>query len=457
MNAPTDWVSAIAILAAGLILGLVFLFVFKGRKAAGRIGGDDDLQRKDLEAKRDALIQQLRDPDLTPDERTRLELETAAALRALDAYNAKTGTPSSVVTSTPSSAPAPETAMSPAIKGFLWGAGSFAVLAALGFFVWQSANPRNEGGLVTGGMGSGPQQQQAQQQPPRDPMILQLEAAVQRDPENLDLRNNLAQAYLESDNMMGVFEQTKVVLEKRPNDSRALTFQGLVRMAMGEVPAATSMIQQATKSDPKNLDAWVALAWLYVQQEKVAEGEKAIAEAAKQSPTDKARLEQVFAQMKQHAQDAKNQPQQTAAGTSGELPPGHPPVDGAPVAPMQQAPMQQPPAQASAAQGGNRSVRITLSLDPSAKGKQGVLYVMARNPQGGPPVAVKRMVVNPNQFPLTFEFGSADSMMGQPLPDTFRLEVRLDSDGDAATKPPTDPAAVQEGVAVGASINMALK
>jgi tetratricopeptide (TPR) repeat protein len=450
MNAPTDWVSAIAILGAGLILGLIFLFVFKGRKAAAKIGGEEDLERKDLEAKRDALIQQLRDPDLTPDERTRLELETASALRALDTYNGQKGRPAaSVAAASPAadeSAPS-ESAMNPSIKGFLWGAGSFAILAALGFFVWQSANPRDEGAPVTGGMGSGAQQQQGM--PQRDPMILQLEAAVQREPENLDLRNNLAQAYLESENMMGVFEQTKVVLEKRPNDSRALTFQGLVRMAMGEIPAATEMIQRATKSDPKNLDAWVALAWLYVQQDKIQEGEAMIAEAAKQSPNDKARLEQVFAQMKQHAQDAKNQPQQTAAGTSGELPPGHPPVDGAPAAAA--------PAPAQAAAGGDRSVRITLSLDPAAKSRQGVLYVMARNPQGGPPVAVKRMIVNPNQFPLTFDFGGADSMMGQPLPDLFRLEARLDSDGDAATKPATDPAAVQDRVAVGASVQMALK
>ena len=58
--------------------------------------------------------------------------------------------------------------------------------------------------------------------------------AVQRDPNNLQLRNDLAQAYIERENLMAVFEQTKFVLEKSPTDSRALTFQALVRMAMGE-------------------------------------------------------------------------------------------------------------------------------------------------------------------------------------------------------------------------------
>jgi hypothetical protein len=60
-------------------------------------------------------------------------------------------------------------------------------------------------------------------------------------------------------------------------------------------------------------------------------------------------------------------------------------------------------------------------------------------------------------FPITFDFGSADSMMGQPLPDKFRLEARLDSDGDAATKPPTDPSAMQNDVAPGTTVKLALK
>jgi tetratricopeptide (TPR) repeat protein len=447
MNAPTDWTSAIAILVAGLVLGFLFFYVFRGRKAASRIGGEEDLERKDLEAKRDALILQLRDPDLSPDERARLEKETAAALRALDEHQG-TAVPARVAgSSTPDTDAADPTALNPAIRGFLWGAGSFAALAALGFFVWQSASPRDEGGSVTGGFESGAPQAQAQAP---DPMVTQLEASVQRDPNNFQLRNDLAQAYLERDNMMGVFEQTKYILERAPEDSRALTFQGLVRMSMGEVPEAMSMIQRATKSNPKNLDAWVALAWIYVQQDKLKEAEAAVAEAVKQSPTDKQRLEDVFAQMKQHAAQAKNAPQQQAGmgQAGGELPAGHPPVEGmTPPAAAQQA--------SPVAPAGGGSVRVTLELDPSARLKSGILYVLARNPQGGPPVAVKRMTIS--QFPATLDLGSADSMMGQPLPASFRLEARLDSDGDAATKPPTDPAAMQEGVAPGSSVKLILK
>jgi hypothetical protein len=184
----------------------------------------------------------------------------------------------------------------------------------------------------------------------------------------------------------------------------------------------------------------------------MGEAEKMIAEAAKQSPGDKQRLDQVFAQMKQHVAEAKAQPAQTAAAS--ELPAGHPPIDGAP-APAALAAQTPAPAQTPAGAAAGPSIKVTLDLDPGAQQKSGVLFVMARNPQGGPPVAVKRMQVA--SFPVTFDFGAADSMMGQPLPAKFRLEARLDSDGDAATKPPTDPSAAQADVAPGANVKLALK
>jgi Flp pilus assembly protein TadD len=428
LNAPTDWGSAIAILAAGLFLGVMFVYFFNKRKKTF----SEDLVLKDLQAKRDALVQQLRDPGVEGDERTRLEVETAQVLRQLDAY--KSTTPASEVV-------APATAMDPTVKGFLWGAASVAALVGLGYFVMQQAKPREEGGSLTGGFESGaPQQQQPQPQAPAtNPMIQQLEAAVQKDPNNLELRNELAQAYLQANNMMAVFEQTKFVLEKKPDDSRALTFQALVRMAMGDADAATKMLQRATQSNPKNLDGWVSLAWIYVQTDRMQDAERMIAEAVKHSPNDKAQLENVFASMKQSKNE---QPAQTA---EGGLPEGHPPVDGGtPATPVPSTPAATGP-----------SVRVTLNLDAAARQRTGVLFVIARNPAGGPPYAAKRVMAS--SFPMTVELSAADSMMGQPLPPTFRLEARLDSDGDAMTRVPTDPSAMQEGVSVGSVVTLALK
>ena len=417
MNAATNWTSAIAILAAGLILGVLVVIYFTRRKSPAI---DTNPELKDLEAKRDALVQQLRDLDenATPEERQRLERETATVLRALDGHTASPATsqPRNPATSRPT--------MNPTVKGFLYGAGSFAALAALFFFVSQKMSPRQEGMEATGAI---PGQQQQQQQPTADAqatdiLIRQMEAVVAKQPDNNTARLQLARLYLERENAQGVFEQTSAVLERNPNDPRALTMNALIRVRR-EPEVAVQMLEKSTKIDPKDLDTWVTLAWVYSISGRMKDAEGAITEAIKVSPENKAQLEAVLAQMK------------------GELPAGHPPVDG------------QQPATAAAADG--KSVTVTIDLDPAASRRSGVLFVMARNPAGGPPYAVKRVMAS--SFPMTVQLGAADSMMGQQLPDQFRLEARLDSDGDPMTRPATDPAAAQNDVSVGQSVILALK
>ena len=436
-QAPTDWTTGIIIAVAAIILAALFLFLFNRRKSAPVL--DADLERKDLEAKRDALVAQLRAlPDDAVDERARLEAETAIVLRELDQHQSRKPAASSARAGGASS----DSAMDPTVKGFLWGAGSVAALAGLLFFVYQTATPRPEGETATGGL-PGAQQQAQAPAGATDPAVQQLEAAVQRDPANNNLRLDLAQMYLERDNLMGVFEQTRVVLDRDPQNARALTFGALVRMAMGETDTAVGMLQQATKIEPKNLDAWVAMAWIHAQTGKMAEAENAIAQAKKVSPENGGRLDDVLSQMKSHIASQGN-PQMAGAQPQGDMPTGHPPVSGQPAGMTGQ-----PPA------AGAKSMKVTLQLGNPSAPKGGIVYVIARPLTGGPPVAVKRMQVA--AFPITFDFGSADSMLGQPLPDRFRLEARLDSDGDAATKPPTDPSAVLAETGAGGAVTLALK
>ncbi|HEX7152625.1 MAG TPA: tetratricopeptide repeat protein [Thermoanaerobaculia bacterium] len=444
MNGSTDWMSAVAILTGGLILGSLIVYFFNRRKGK-RLGGEVDLELRDLEAKRELLLQQLRDPDTGGEERTRLEIETAQVLRAIDEHGTRRRTsapdPAAAAYAAQTSARA---GMDPTFKGFLWGSATTAALFLLGLFVMQTAKPRAEGESPVGGgppMSAQQQQQmQQQQQPSTDPAVLQLEAAVRGNPNDLRLRNQLAQAYLERENLMGVFEQTKFVLEKAPNDATALTYQALVRMAMGQSDEAGQMLERATKNDAQNLDAWVALAWLRTQQGQAPAAESAIAEAIKAHPEQKPRLEQVLTEMRAAAAQGAGQPPQQA-GT--QLPPDHPPLSSA------------GPAAAS-----GPVIRVTLQLDPAAQARasaSGVIFITAR-PAGvtaGPPIAAKR--VSATALPITVELSSADSMMGQPLPDSVRIEARLDNDGDAASRNPTDPIAAQDRVAPGSAVTLALK
>src|SRR5260370_25541629 len=76
----TDWLSATAMIISGGIVGFMFWYGMKGRAPK------PDMERLDLEAKRDVLLQQLRELKETGgsvDEQRRLERETAGGLRKL--------------------------------------------------------------------------------------------------------------------------------------------------------------------------------------------------------------------------------------------------------------------------------------------------------------------------------------------------------------------------------------
>ncbi len=78
------------------------------------------------------------------------------------------------------------------------------------------------------------------------------------------------------------------------------------------------------------------------------------------------------------------------------------------------------------------SVRLGLGVQAP---DQGVLFVIARGPGGGPPLAVKRLPVGP--FPLAFQVGPADVMLkGRPFRGPIALSARIDRDGDPLTREP---------------------
>jgi len=439
----TDWLSAAGMILSGVIVGFMFWYGMKGRAPK------PDVERLDLEAKRDVLLQQLREMKETGgsvEEQKRLERETADVLRALDKRGKDKRRPDSPVRPSAETGRTGESDLrssdlrsavrSATIRGFIWGAASVAVIGGISWFVTQHATPKTEGMAGGAPMTSAPQSQQ-QQQPDAD--LQQIEAAVAKTPDDLEMRNQLAKAYLERENLMGVFRETQYVLQRNPTNAPALTYQALVRMSMGQRDGAEEMLRRALKSDPELLDAYVALAWDKVQSGKAGEADSLIAEATRRHPAQKARLDEVLAKMKQQASSA----------TSSAVPPNHPALP----SPGSEAASGSAPAPVS-----GPSVHLTLSLSGPTPSPNAVLFIIARGAgqTAGPPAAVKR-IAGPS-FPLEIDLSAADSMMGQPLPASVRIEARLDSDGDAMTKNPSDPHAAQDGVATnGAKVALVLK
>jgi tetratricopeptide (TPR) repeat protein len=414
----TDWLSAGGMILSGLIVGFMFWYGMKSRAPK------PDIERLDLEAKRDVLVQQLRELKETGgsvEEQRRLERETADVLRALDKRKAAPSKPATAAAPIAADVNIAALTRAASIRGFIWGAASVAVLGGIAWFVTEKATPKTE--TASAPMASAPQSQPQQQS---DPALQQIEAAVAKSPEDLEMRNQLAKAYLERENLMGVFEQTKYILARTPDDARALTYQALVRMSMGQRDPAAEMLKHAIKSDPQLLDAYVALAWDNIQRGKTAEAEAQIAEATRRHPEQKARLDDVLSKMKEQAKNPA--PAAAAASTPAAVPVSGP------------------------------SVHVTLTLAGAAPSPNAVLFIIARaaGQTAGPPAAVKR-IAGPT-FPLDIDLSAADSMMGQPLPATIRIEARIDSDGDPLTKNPSDPHAAQDGVSTnGTKVSLALQ
>ena len=385
MNAPTDWASALAILAAGLVLGLI-VFVASRRRKASAVN-----KRAELEARRDALVEQLRElgDDVADGEKEWIERETADVLRALD----------TMPEVKPAEVPAePRPGRRPLVLGFVYGV--VCTLVAGGVIYYGSTYATKRGGSAG----------------------------------TIDERIAKAKDAFARNDLMATFEETKAILEETPEEPRALTYNAIVRLAMGEVEPARKQLEQATQLDPKLLDAWVALASARTQSGDAAGAAAAIESAIRQHPNEEQRLREVFAQIQ------SQKPMQAASNP--DMPPGHPPI---PEAGSTKAAAMGDPGQ---------PIHITLSLDDPKHANGGVIYVMARGEKGGHPVAVKR--IETNAFPLSVDFGGADTMMGEPLPATVRLEARLDLDGDAGTNEPTDPRAVVDGVHAGTSVEMKL-
>jgi tetratricopeptide (TPR) repeat protein len=423
-----DWVPALVALGFGLALGAaVAVRAVLGRRAAAAATADE----RDLIAKRDALVQQLREmedtarkrpPGELARERYQLELQAARVVLALEDR-----TPAS-----PPSSPVSRGSDRSALRGFLWGIGTATAAGLLGVFVYQAAKPREAGGSLTGEVpGRGAPGMTANA--PSDPDQAQIEAALARNPDDTDARLARARILLGRQDYMGVWGETTRVLEKSPGNPQALSYQALVRLEMGQGEVALDLLHQALRADPDLIDAYVHLALVHVRLGRTREAEADIAQAAKRFPQQAGELRRALVEIRESQTDA---PPAAAAPNPhvGLATPG-----GA----------QRPPATATP----GKHVSGTVDLDPALRdpiSPQAVLFVFVRQAgaSAGPPIAVKRL---PPKFPAAFELSEADAMLGQPFPDALLLEARLDSDGDPMTRSPTDPKARLDRVRAGRS------
>lgn len=471
-----DWLPSVLVLSVAVAVGvfLVWHFTRRGRPAAPVAPGPP-VEERDLLAKRDALLAQLRElldtaskrnPDQLARERYALELQAAGVLRELDQAGATAQAEPATADGATAASAEPAPAGNPALRGFLWATGSMVLVGGLFYLVSQQATARPEGASVTGntpgGMAGNPPGM-ASNAGPVDPEEARAKAAVDKHPDDIEARLDLARAYLRREDMMGVWNETQFVLAKDPQNPQALSYQALVRLAMGQSDLALDMMKKALATAPDFLDAYVDIALVYVRMGKAKEADAAIAEATRRFPDQTEMLQRVLAEMKAETPAETGPPAAGEANPHATVPaPGEPnphaavPAPGQPASDEKAAAVPRGARSAAAAPvappDSGPTISGSIDIDPALRSQVqagAVIYVMAR-PVGvaaGPPLAAVRL--GASLFPVSFEIGSANSMTGDALPATVLLEARLDDDGDPATRTPNDPKAKLEGVKVG--------
>ncbi|HXI11348.1 MAG TPA: tetratricopeptide repeat protein [Thermoanaerobaculia bacterium] len=443
--ASVDWLPGAAMLLSGIILGVMMVWhVRKSAPPGSPISPTVSLEMRDLLGKRDSLLEQLREMDdisskrsseQLASERAALELETAKVLQALDErrrVEAVDSAPPALAIPSPGLPLAEpkqlEVAAAPPgkFRGFIWGAGTSAALALLIIFVGRSVSDRKQGDSMTGDLpktgspseaGGPPFSAGGRSEPvASDSKVKELESAIAARPDNTEARLELARLQLERQQLMEVFKQTQSVLEREPHNARALAMQSIVRLEMGRPDEALAMLKRATASDPDLIEASVYLAIVYTELGRSREAADTIRDAAKRHPEHAEKLNGLLADIRARASMA-----------SAALGPAR--------------------AEAAAPGPGGSGVSGSVTLGSSTSLPRGATLFIIVRPAGvttGPPIAAKR--ISPESFPATFTIGAADSMMGQAIPASIRLEVRADSDGDPVTRDPGDPTAVLDPV-----------
>ncbi|WP_224249149.1 tetratricopeptide repeat protein [Hyalangium gracile] len=267
----TNWLPGIIALGISLLCGLAYLLL---QKSKGGTSATPTPQRDgvldDLDRRAQSLIEQLKElvadkhnlaPEQFEAEKSRLEREAAAALRARDEHLQRkpgtAGAPGSAAPAPGQAAPAPTgfAARNPQLVGALWGAGVVLFFGSLGYLLVSEQRARDDGMEATGRIPPGQSAPGQQQQPPqRMPgEDEELAAARQR-------------------------------LEANPNDLEAAAFVGHEMIRTRELEMAEKVTQKSLAVDPFHVESRVHLGVLHALRGDVERAERDLLELADTYP-----------------------------------------------------------------------------------------------------------------------------------------------------------------------------
>ncbi len=257
----TNWVPGLIVLAVGFLTAALYLLLSR-RKGAPADARDE--VREDLERRYQGLIEQLKElkadqhnlaPERYEAERTRLEQEAVAALRARDAHQpqapvAPSGSPA------PAAAPASRSLLPPQLQGALWGGGVVLFFGVLAYMVVAEQRPR-EGGEATGR--TPPGMQAAPQQPQGGDELAEAWERLKANPNDLETASLLSHELIRRQQ----FEQAALVTERGlavdPFNVELRVHRGVLQATRGDMEGAEKELARLVDTYP---DAQEALLFL---------------------------------------------------------------------------------------------------------------------------------------------------------------------------------------------------
>jgi len=308
-----------AVFAASLVAGAIILWrVYAAFRKRAREPEGSPLDRRELLRRRNVLVQQLREAQDNDAERTaeqlareRLGMELEEVLRELDRDSASRVLPRQGRAASRSTGGS-VSAGNPVRRGFLWGTASTAAVALLLFLVYTTVRQREGGGSVlrdmpvgragSGSNGVGPPAAGAARE-------AQLKAAVAQNPEDMEARLELARLSLMKEDLKAAFEQTREVLQRSPDDARALTYLGVIRSNAGQPEVAVTLFKRAIAKKPDLMEPYLQLAYVYLRLDREPDAQTTLAVASQRFPEKAAMLSGLLDKWRRQAEQ-----QEQAAG-----------------------------------------------------------------------------------------------------------------------------------------------
>lgn len=281
----TQWLPGVVVLAGGLVCAVLYLLLTRSQEQAPGGGAPRDGVLEDLERRARGLIDQLKEleaerhhlaPERYTAERSRLEQEAAAALRARDEHlRQRSEAPAAREAPGAAAAEAPAAkgfwARNPQLVGAAWGGGVVLFFSLLAWLLMAEQQPRQEGQEATGRVPPGSTAMAAGGQAGEDPALQRARERLRESPEDLETASLLSHELIRQQKVEEAARVTAKGLAVDPFNVELRVHRAVLRVLRGDVEGGRQELQQLAETWPDSQEALLFLGVMALQENRQQE------------------------------------------------------------------------------------------------------------------------------------------------------------------------------------------